>query len=188
MERVADAATPQPVLAAVRSPLVELSGLDLSRLVVVLEDVTDPGNAGSIVRSLEAAGAGGAVFTGHSVDPLNPKSLRASAGAIFQLPVSSGATTSVLEFLRGRGVTLYASVVRGGVDHRRVDWTAPSALVVGNESAGLSPSTIAACDERVSISMAGRTESLNVGVAAALVGFESLWRRGADGGPPSPSL
>ena len=129
------------------------------------------------------------VFTGQSVDPFNPKTLRASAGSIFHLPVAVASLTATLEHFERAGARTYATVVRGGVDPRSIDFTAPSVVVIGNEADGLDAAAIEACDERVSIPMAGSSESLNAGVAASLIVFEALWQRqNTIAPPPPPSL
>jgi TrmH family RNA methyltransferase len=186
LERVADAATPQPVIASVRLPVVEVDAIDESGLVLVLHDVRDPGNAGTLIRSADAAGANGVVFTGHSVDPFNPKPLRATAGSVFHVPIAVGDLEATLGSFEGRGAQTLATVVRGGVDHRGVDFTKPTVVVVGNEAEGLSNEVIARCDGAITIEMAGRSESLNAGVAGSLVAFEAMWQRRSTNAPPLP--
>jgi TrmH family RNA methyltransferase len=189
LERVADAATPQPVLGAIRLPLTELAAVPAMGLILVLHDVRDPGNAGTLVRSADAAGATGVVFTGQSVDPFNPKTLRATAGSIFHVPVAVGALSDALTSFRARGASTLASVVRGGVNHRSVDFTKPTVVVIGNEGEGLDDASVALCDGAVTIQMAGASESLNAGVAGSLIAFEALWRRqDTKTLPPTPSL
>jgi len=189
IERVADAATPQPVLGVVRLPLAELGDIPSAGLVLVLHDVRDPGNAGTIVRSADAAGASGVVFTGQSVDPFNPKTLRATAGSIFHVPVAVGSLSDALASFSSRGATTLASVVRGGTSHRNVDYTKPTVVVIGNEAQGLGDEAVALCDGTVTIQMAGASESLNAGVAGSLIAFEALWRRqDTITPPPTPSL
>ncbi|MGH3733214.1 MAG: TrmH family RNA methyltransferase [Acidimicrobiales bacterium] len=189
LESVADAATPQPVLAAVRLPVVEVEAIAAEGLVLVLHDVRDPGNAGTLVRSADAAGATAVIFSGHSVDPCNPKTLRATAGSIFHLPVAVGELEHTLASFSSRGVATYASIVRGGVDHRDIDYARATIVVVGNEADGLDEEAIALCDGAISISMAGSSESLNAGVAGSLIAFEAMWRRQSTiSRPPTPSL
>ena len=186
IERVADAQTPQPVLAAVRFDVTDVASLDVAGLAVVVHDLRDPGNAGTIIRSADAAGATSVVFTGHCVDPFNPKTLRASAGSIFHLPVTvAGIDETVLHFSRG-GAQVLASVVSGGTSHRDVDFTRATAVVVGNEAQGLDEGTIALCGATVTIAMAGSSESLNAGVAASLLAFEAMWQRQDSSVEPSP--
>jgi RNA methyltransferase, TrmH family len=189
LEKVADAATPQPVLAAVRFALIAVSSLPAEGLTLVLHDVRDPGNAGTIIRSADAAGASAVILTGQSVDPFNPKTLRATAGSIFHLPVAVGTLDETLEHFVAQGVQTFSTVVRGGLDHRVADFTVPSLVVVGNEADGLDEVTLAKCQTALSIIMAGKCESLNAGVAASLIAFEALRQRlGAETPPPPPSL
>ncbi len=189
LDKVADAQAAQPVLAAVRLPLVSLEQLASDGLVLVLHDVRDPGNAGTIIRSADAAGVSSVVFTGQSVDPFNPKTLRATAGSIFHIPVAVAALDATLEYFSSRGVQTIATVVRGGVSIRELDLSRPSVIVIGNEAEGLEDDVIARCATVASIPMAGRSESLNAGVAASLLAFEALWQRQDQNlTPPRPSL
>ncbi len=184
VERIADAQTPQPVLAAVRFEQRDLASVPPVGLVLVLHDLRDPGNVGTIVRSADAAGATAVVLTGQSVDPFNPKTLRASAGSIFHLPVVVAPIDETLAYFSD--AQLLATVVRGGRSHRDVDFTLPSVVVIGNEADGLDAATIERCGETVSIIMDGRNESLNAGVAASLIAFEALWQRRDAATTPSP--
>lgn len=189
LERVADAVTPQPVMAAVRLPLSRLEDIPTDAMILVLHGLRDPGNAGTLVRSADAAGAAGVVFTGESVDPFNPKTLRATAGSVFHLPVAVDTLERTLAFFHSRGVTTWASVVRGGVDHRSLDLSGANVVVIGNEAEGLDEDAVARCDGRLTIAMAGAGESLNAGVAGSLLAFEAFWqRRGTPPAPPAPSL
>ena len=189
LERVADATTPQPVIASVRLPVVEVQSIDADGLVLVLHDVRDPGNAGTLIRSADAAGVSGVIFTGQSVDPFNPKTLRATAGSVFHVPVAVGELEGTLALFEQRGAQTLATVVRGGLDHRSVDFTTPTVVVIGNEAQGLDDDVIARCGGAITIEMSGRSESLNAGVAGSLVAFESMWqRRSTTATPPPPSL
>jgi RNA methyltransferase, TrmH family len=184
LARVADAATPQPVLAAVRLPLVELEGIPCEGLILVLHDVRDPGNAGTLIRSAEATGCSGVVFTGHAVDPVNPKTLRASAGAIFRVPVAVSTLEVTVASFRERGATVLATVVSGGESHRRVDFTRPTLVLIGNEADGLDDEALALSSGAITIEMVGASESLNAGVAGSLIAFEAFWRREGSATPP----
>jgi len=180
LERVAATVTPQPVLAVAPWCDVDLGRLAQASLVVVCVDVRDPGNAGTVLRSAEAAGADGVVFCEGSVDVFNPKTVRASAGAVFHVPVvRGGAPAEVLDRLGGWGLRRLAATARGGeaIDH--TDLVRPLALVIGNEASGLPAGLVGAVDVAVTIPMVGRAESLNVGMAAAVVCFEALRQRRA---------
>ena len=180
MERVADAVTPQPVLAVARRPETRLEDLAGADLLVVGVDVRDPGNAGTLVRSAEAAGASGVVFCQGSVDVTNPKTVRASAGALFHTTVvEAGDPLEVLGVLKDFGLMRIGAIPRGGQAPERVDLTGPVALVFGNESHGLPAPAEAALDTLVTIPMPGRSESLNLGMAASILLYEVRRQRGS---------
>ncbi len=182
LARAVDTVSPQGVAAiAARLEVDLVAALDAAAsgpLTLVLSQVSDPGNAGTLLRAAEAAGAAAVLFCGGSVDPCNPKCVRASAGALFHLPVAIGGETGpVLESLRERGVRTAATVVRSGTPYDDADLTGPVALVLGSEAHGLAPEVLAAVDLRLTIPMAGRAESLNVAMAGSVLCFESLRQR-----------
>lgn len=184
LARAVDTVTPQGLAAIahrVDVPVEEAAAAAASGpLALVLVDVADPGNAGTLLRAAEAAGAVAVLFCGSSVDPSNAKCVRASAGALFHLPVASGGeVVSVLERLGEHGVRTAATVVHGGEPYDTVDLTGPVAVVLGSEAHGLPARVLAAVDERVTIPMAGRSESLNVAMAGSVLCFESLRQRRA---------
>ena len=178
MERVADTVSPQPVLAIVRMVDVDLAELADQTLVVVCVDVRDPGNLGTVLRSAEAAGVGGIICCDGSVDVYNPKCVRASAGSLFHTRVVAREDpVKVLGTLGDWGLRRLGTRPDGGEPYFRVDFTAPTALVLGNEANGLPAPAAAALDGWVTIPMAGRSESLNVGMAAAVLCFEAARQR-----------
>jgi RNA methyltransferase, TrmH family len=180
LERVAGTVTPQPVLAVAHRPAAGPAVLDdpAADLVLVLAGVADPGNAGTLLRTAEAAGAAAVVVAAGSVDPFGPKCVRASAGAVFRVPVVEvGDPGEALDRLAARGVRRLATVVAGGRPYDEVDLTGPVAVVLGNEAHGLDPAVAAGVDEAVTIPMAGRAESLNVGMAGAVLCFEVVRQR-----------
>jgi TrmH family RNA methyltransferase len=149
-------------------------------LIVVCVDVRDPGNAGTILRSAEAAGATGVVCCDGSVDVFNPKTVRSSAGALFRVPVVAGGDAAeVLAELGRWGLTRLAAVARGGVTYTDADLTGAVALVLGNEAHGLPGAIEESLDGRLTIPMAGRAESLNAGMAGAVLCFEAARQRAA---------
>jgi TrmH family RNA methyltransferase len=184
MERVASTVTPQPLLAVVSYRPSPWSCLDGATLVVVCVDVRDPGNLGTVIRTADAAGVDAVVCCDGTVDPTNPKALRSTAGSLFHVPViQGGSTAATLAELSARGFATVATVVRGGTDYVAFDWTRPVALVLGNEAAGLDEALVATLDAGVTVPMAGRAESLNVGMSAAVLCFEALRQRRTDGTP-----
>ncbi len=192
LARVSGTVSPQPVLAVVADPCVPLSRLAgrVGNLVVVCAGLRDPGNAGTVVRSAAAAGADAVVACAGSVDLLNPKTVRASAGALFRVPVVNGADPAeALDTLGSWGLNRLGALAGGGVDYLAADLGRPSAIVLGNEAAGLGPELASRLDGTVTIPMAAGTESLNVGIAAAVLCFEvARRRRGAPGAPGSQSI
>ena len=189
LDKVADAQTSQPALATVRMPLTSLDQLTVDGLVLILHELRDPGNAGTIIRSADAAGASAVVFTGQSVDPFNPKTLRATAGSVFHLPLIVAPLDTTVAHFVARGYQSFATVVHGGRSLRDVDLRRPSLVIIGNEATGLDDAALDLCSHTVSIPMAGRSESLNAGVAASLIAFEALWQRqDAESLAPRPSL
>ncbi len=192
LERVADTVTPQPVLAVLPmldDPAAATETAAPGALVIVLVDVRDPGNAGTVLRAADASGARAVVFAGESVDPYNPKTVRSSAGSLFHVPFSVRDDADALAAdLASAGYRNLATVVRDGDDYAALDWSIPTAVFFGNESSGLDPVQSAKLDGAVAIPMAGRAESLNVGVASAVVAFEAFrQRRGGDPGARSIS-
>jgi TrmH family RNA methyltransferase len=180
MERVADTVTPQPVAAVVGYVDVDLDALRDGSMVVACVDVRDPGNAGTVLRTAEAAGADGVICCEGSVDVYNPKTVRASAGSLFHVPVVVGAAPDVVaDAVRGFGFTSVATVAHDGTNYADVDLTGRVALFLGNEASGLPDDVVARADLEVTIPMAGRTESLNVGMAAAVLCFEAARQRRA---------
>ena len=178
LERVAGTVTPQPVLAVAKALDVELEALAGASLVVVCVDIRDPGNLGTVLRTAEASGVGGIICCDGSVDVYNPKCVRASAGSLFHTRiVARGDPLKVLGTLGEWGLRRLGSRPHGGEPYHRADLTAPTALVLGNEAHGLHPSTAEALDGWLSIPMAGRAESLNVGMAAAVLCFEAARQR-----------
>ena len=178
LERVAGTVTPQPVLAVARALDVGLEELEGATLVVVCVDIRDPGNLGTVLRSTEASGVGGIICCDGSVDVYNPKCVRASAGSLFHTRiVAGGEPVKVLGTLGGWGLRRLGTRADAGEPYYLADLTSPTALVLGNEAHGLPASTADALDGWVTIPMTGRVESLNVGMAAAVLCFEAARQR-----------
>lgn len=146
--------------------------------VMVLCEVRDPGNVGTIIRTADAAGADLVVLTEDSADPFAPKAVRSSAGSVFHLPVVTGAPAPALvEALRARDVAVAATSGYAEADLFTLDLPPRLAWALGNEARGVGPAVLAAADHAVRIPLAGRAESLNVATAATVCLFETLRRR-----------
>jgi len=182
LEKVGSTRTPQPVLAVATRPVADRSALSRDGLVVVALAISDPGNLGTLVRSAEAAGAAAILLGPGSVDTYNPKVVRASAGAIFGIPVvdaESERWTAVeaLDALGELGRQRLGATASRGAPHTEVDFTLPTAVVLGNEAHGIDAAVDARLDGHVQIAMAGPAESLNVAMAGTILCFESARQR-----------
>jgi RNA methyltransferase, TrmH family len=179
LELLSDSVAPAGVVALCRFvdvPLAEaLSG---ARLVAICADVRDPGNAGTVVRCADAAGADAVVLAGRSVDLYNPKTVRASVGSVFHLPVAvEPSAEAAVRAARDAGLAVLAADGAGEVglyDAALAEGLAgPTAWLFGNEALGLPPELAELADHRVAIPIHGRAESLNLSTAAALCLYES---------------
>lgn len=181
MERLSATVTPQGLVGLAGFLDVAMDDLPpRPGCVAVLHEVRDPGNAGTVLRSADAAGADAVVFTATSVDPYNPKAVRASAGSIFHLPVvRSAATAEAVAALRTRGLAVYAMAADGDVPLDDADLARPVAFLFGNEAQGLPADVRALADAAVRVPIDPRAESLNLAAAATVCLFEWARRRRA---------
>ncbi len=183
MASLSDSVTPAGVVAVCRFLDVPLASLveRSAHLVAICADVRDPGNAGTIIRTADAAGADAVVLAGDSVDPYNPKTVRASVGSLFHLPIVRAASPAeAVAAARAAGLQVLAADGAGEVDLHAADdlLAAPTAWLFGNEARGLPDDLAALADARVRIPIAGRAESLNLSTAAAICLFASLRAQG----------
>lgn len=170
-ERLAPSKTPQPMVALLPRPVAVLPPLGPDAVVLVLADVGDPGNVGTLMRSAEAVAADAVVVVG-GADPWGPKVVRSSAGSLLRVPVVAyDDVDDALDALREAGLRVVGTDVRAGEPHDGGVMTPPVAIVVGNEPRGLDGET--AVDDWAHIAMPGRTESLNVAMAGTLLLFEA---------------
>ena len=181
--KITSTVTPQGIVGVATFLDVALASLPRDGCVCVLHEVRDPGNAGTVLRSADAAGAAGIVFTETSVDVYNPKTVRASAGSVFHLPiVREVQTPEAIAHLEGRGFRVLAMSADGQEDLFHADLAGPVAFVFGNEARGLSPEILALVAETVRVPHAGPAESLNLAAAATVCLFERMRRtRGGAG-------
>jgi len=176
---LADTETPQGILAVAQIPSAGLDALRVDAdpaILLVLDAVQDPGNLGTLARTAEALGAAGLVLLPGTVDPWNPKSVRAAMGSTFRLPVAQAGWDALAPWLAERGIEILAAVVGG----EPLDEAPPrrAALVLGNEGAGVGDQTRARALRAVGIPLRGRAESLNVAAAGAILLYELLRQNG----------
>ena len=180
---LSDAVHPQGVVAVCRfldrpldHVLSALVGPVETTLVAICADVRDPGNAGTVIRCADAAGADAVVLAGHSVDAYNPKTVRATVGSLFHLPVTNAPDpAAAVRAAQAAGLVVLAADGRGEVDLFAADdlLAQPTAWLFGNEAWGLPDELAALADHRVSIPIHGRAESLNLSTAAAICLYAS---------------
>jgi RNA methyltransferase, TrmH family len=181
MGRLTSTVTPPGLVAVAAFVDVPLDRVpEGSRTIPVLVEVRDPGNAGTIVRSADAAGADAVVFARSSVDVYNEKAVRATAGSLFHLPiVREVEVEEAVAALRDRGFAVLATDAQGEASIHDTDLTRPTAFLFGNEARGLTAEASALADRTVRVPIAGRAESLNLAAATALVLFEAARQRAA---------
>ena len=171
---------PQMLLAAYRQPETALDVIDRSAAPIwfVAQALRDPGNIGTILRTGDAVGAGGLILIDDSADPYSVEAVRASMGAIFTQQVAKASWEEFLPWLRSGPGQLVGTSLQTDQDYLGVNYAAPCFLLIGNEQQGLPQSYEDACDVLVKIPMAGRADSLNAAIAAAVMAFQvrASWR------------
>ncbi|PZU41325.1 MAG: RNA methyltransferase [Microbacterium sp.] len=181
IEAMADTVTPQGVVAVARQFPVSVRDVFAAgpRLVAICEEVRDPGNLGTIIRAADAAGADAVVLTGRTVDPYNPKVVRATTGSLFHLPIALGGDLDlVISRARESGLRVVAADVKGAdLLEARADGmlSSPTAWLFGNEARGLTDESLALVDASLRLPIYGRAESLNLATAASVCLYESAF-------------
>lgn len=166
--------SPQGVVAAAPWPELETRP---GQLVLILDGVQDPGNVGTLLRTAEAVGASEVICIKGSADLYSPKVVRSAMGAHFFLPLRVDFAWEDVASYLGQRYTIYAADAEAELSYFDVDWSRPSALVVGNEANGLSAAALQHAHSMLSIPMVGRSESLNAAVAGSVIMFEALRQR-----------
>jgi TrmH family RNA methyltransferase len=185
MEKVSDTEQPQGIMCLAKMPSwtreqILGKGQESEPLLLILEDVRDPGNLGTIFRTAEAAGATGILMSRGTVDLFNPKVVRATMSAIFRMPFAEiGDLPADLQRLREQGIRSYAAHLGGKRAYDALPLTGGSAFLIGNEGNGLSAEITEAADEKIIIPMSGGAESLNAAMAAGILLFEASRQRRA---------
>ena len=180
MDKMSDTSANQGILALLSWPAYDWEGL-LAKpdgVYLVLEDLQDPGNLGTIFRTAEGAGVSGMILTKDTVDIFNPKTIRATMGSIYRVPfLYADSAAEAIERLKKRGIAVYAAHLKGTQSYDCFDYTKGCAFLIGNEGNGLRRETAAMADTYVRIPMTGQLESLNAAVAAAILMYEAARQR-----------
>lgn len=176
MKTVSDTVTSQGILAVASMGEVEPTAAAHVALVLILDSIRDPGSVGTILRTAQATGVGAVILSSGCADPYSPKAVRAGAGAHLALPTLPDMPWSKIAELVGEKQPVLADP-RGEITPWEMDWTSPTALIVGNEAHGAGPEARVLARHRVRLPMSGGVESLNVAIAAAVILFEAQRQR-----------
>lgn len=176
LESLSEAQTSPDVIAVAKMPAPH--ELQLDGLTLILDELGDPGNVGTLIRSADATGASEVVLTSGSADAWSPKVVRSSAGSVFHLPPQSSTGIELVQLLKSQKVPIVAAVAHAGEDCFRFRWPSRCALVLGHETRGISEELEAAATARVTIPIFGKAESLNVASAGAVLLY--AWRQRSD--------
>jgi RNA methyltransferase, TrmH family len=171
LEKVSRRDNPQTVVAVFPQVFRALDEIDpaAAACFVALEQVRDPGNLGTIMRTADAAGCGGVILIGDTVDPFSVETVRATMGSIFAVPISRATREQFLAWRKRWPGSVVGTLLSASHNHRTAPYRQPALIVMGPEQAGLSPEIAAACDVNVKIPMRGRADSLNLAVATGIM-------------------
>lgn len=178
--QMSDTKTPQGVLTLLKIPTYTLEEICSSRLplLLLLEDLQDPGNVGTILRTAEGAGVDGVLVTSHTADLFQPKVIRATMGSIYRMPFYQlDDMGEAVTQLKNRGIHSYAAHLQGENSYDQEDYTKGTIFFIGNEGNGLSEALTNRADRLIHIPMAGKVESLNAAMAAGILMYEAARQR-----------
>lgn len=177
---ISDTRTPQGILMVLKQPAYGLEEL-LARpnpLFVIVENLQDPGNLGTIIRTGEGAGATGVIMGGRTVDIFNPKTIRATMGSIYRVPFMYVTELSeIMDKLQEHGINTYAAHLKSDTSYDSYSFREPTAFLIGNESSGLTEELAGRADYYLKIPMEGKVESLNAAISASLLMYEAHRQR-----------
>lgn len=179
-EKISETVNPQGILAVCHIKEFDVTNVDYSNspFFVVLENVTDPGNMGTLIRTADAAGADGIFLSKGCVDIYNPKVIRATMGSIFHLPIYRNLNlTDLMEDFKNNNVKTLAAHLKGTSTPYKVDMTTACAVIIGNEANGLSDEISEMASDLVKIPMPGKAESMNAGIAGGILIYEAVRQR-----------
>lgn len=178
--KMSDTQTPQGILCVVRQYRYGLERLTDTKkpLLLILEDIQDPGNLGTMFRAGEGAGVTGIIMSANTVDLYNPKTIRSTMGSVYRVPfLITQDMGGTIKALQAENIAVYAAHLQGAVNYNDCNFTGGCAFLIGNEANGLREETAKKADAAVRIPMAGKVESLNAAVAASVLLFEAARQR-----------
>ncbi len=179
-EKISETVNPQGILAVCHINEFDVTNVDYgnSPFFVILENVTDPGNMGTLIRTADAAGAAGIFLSKGCVDIYNPKVIRATMGSIFHLPIYRNLNLAeIMENFKNNNVKTLAAHLKGTSTPYKIDMTTACAVIIGNEANGLSDEISEMASDLVKIPMPGKAESMNAGIAGSILIYEAVRQR-----------
>lgn len=179
--RMSETQTPQGIMAVVKMSDADIDSMltgDKTPLILIIENLQDPGNLGTIVRMAEGAGVTGIIMSSNTVDIYNPKTIRSTMGSLYRVPiVYVSDLIETVALCKEKGVKIYAAHLAGEDNYSRKDYTKPTAFMIGNEGNGLSEQLTKEADELIRIPMSGKVESLNAAIACTILTYEAVRQR-----------
>ena len=179
--RMSDTQTPQGIMAVVKMSDVDISDIlsdSCNPLLLIIENLQDPGNLGTIIRMAEGAGVTGIIMSSNTVDIYNPKTIRSTMGSLYRVPVIYVEDIcEAVEKCKAKDVNVYAAHLKGTDNYNKKDYTKPTAFMIGNEGNGLTDKLTHKADELVRIPMKGKVESLNAAIACTILTYEAVRQR-----------
>ena len=172
--------TTEGILAIAKTKNLSLSDLKLPEnpLILVLESIEKPGNIGAMLRTADAANIDAVILANSKSDLYNPNIVRSSVGCLFTNQIASGTSEEIIAFLKEKNINFYSATLQNSNEYHKVDYTTPTALVVGTEATGLTQKWRDESNQNIIIPMQGEIDSMNVSVAAAILLFEAKRQRG----------
>lgn len=169
LEKISRKENPQSVIGVFRQKLRKLRDVPMSGIWVVLEEVRDPGNLGTIIRTIDSVGASGVILVGNCCDPYSFESVRATMGSIFLVPIVTASQDDFLDWRKDWTGQVYGTTLQDSVDYRDVAYQEPILLMMGNEQAGLTDAMRETCTSLIRLPMKGRADSLNLSIATGVM-------------------
>jgi len=179
-EKIAHRETTEGVIAVAKTKDLSLKNLKLTTktpLILVAEAPEKPGNIGALLRTADAANIDAVIIANPLTDLYNPNIIRSSVGGVFTVPIATGTSEEVIEYLKRHNIAIYSALLQDSVNYDSIDFKNASAIIVGTESTGLSQVWRNASSERIQIPMEGKIDSMNVSVAAGILIFEAKRQR-----------
>lgn len=172
--------TTEGVIAVVKFKNLSIKELQLTTknpLILVAEATEKPGNIGALLRTADAAGIDAVLIANPKTDMYNPNIIRSSVGCIFTINIATGTTEEIIDFLKQNSINMYGAALTASVEYQTIDYTKPSAIVVGTEATGLTDEWLKNTTKNIIIPMRGAIDSMNVSVSAAIILFEGVRQR-----------